>query len=83
MSARRWESASSQVKDRTAWRIFGPDGQPFVTHQELMRAHAEAERQRAEAERQRAEAERQRAEAERQRADRLAARLRELGVDPE
>lgn len=43
---------------------------------------AEAERERAEAERQRAEAERQRAEAERERADRLAARLRELGVDP-
>ena len=32
---------------------------------------------------QRAEAERQRAETERQRADRLAARLRELGIDPD
>ncbi len=36
-----------------------------------------------EAEHQRAEAERQRAEAERQRADRLAARLKEMGEDPE
>ncbi len=51
---------------------------------------AEQERQRAEQERQRAEQERQRAEQERQqrataeeRAERLAARLRELGIDPE
>ncbi|PPS41454.1 Uma2 family endonuclease [Chroococcidiopsis sp. TS-821] len=44
---------------------------------------AEQERQRAEQERQRAEQERQRAEQERQRADFLAAKLRELGVDPD
>ncbi|MBW4612572.1 MAG: Uma2 family endonuclease [Desmonostoc vinosum HA7617-LM4] len=44
---------------------------------------AEQERQRAEQERQRAEQERQRAEQERQRADTLAAKLRELGVDPD
>jgi Uma2 family endonuclease len=44
---------------------------------------ADAERQRAEAERQRAEAERQRAEAEQQRADRLSAKLRDLGVEPD
>jgi len=62
--------------------IIGPDGEPFATHQELT-DRAEAERQRAEAERQRAEAERQRAEAERQRADRLSAKLRELGIEPE
>lgn len=37
----------------------------------------------AEIEHQRAEAERQRAETERQRADKLAAKLRELGVDPD
>ena len=47
------------------------------------RQRAEDERQRAEDEHQRAEDERQRAEDERQRADRLAARLRELGVDPD
>jgi Uma2 family endonuclease len=52
------------------------------------RQRAEAERQRAEAERQRAEAEHQRAEAEhraaveRERAERLAALLRERGIDP-
>ncbi len=44
---------------------------------------AEQERQRAEQERQRAEQEHQRAEQEYQRAERLAARLRELGIDPE
>ena len=54
-------------------RIIGPDGQPFRTHQQLM--------EQAEAERQRADAERQRADAERQRAERLAAKLRELGIE--
>jgi Uma2 family endonuclease len=44
---------------------------------------AEQERQRAEQESQRAEQECQRAEQERQRADRLAARLREMGIEPE
>ncbi|MBW4685343.1 MAG: Uma2 family endonuclease [Komarekiella atlantica HA4396-MV6] len=44
---------------------------------------AEQERQRAEQERQRAEQERQRAEQERQRADILAAKLRELNIDPD
>ena len=56
-------------------RILGPDGQRFLTHQELM--------EQAQAERQRAEAERQRAEAERQRAERLAAKLRKLGIEPD
>jgi Uma2 family endonuclease len=64
---------------------------------EQERQRAEAEQQRAEEARQRAEAEaaarvaaqtqaeeaRQRAEAERRRAERLAARLRALGIDPE
>ncbi|MCA6589308.1 MAG: Uma2 family endonuclease [Pseudanabaena sp.] len=44
---------------------------------------AEAEAQRAEIEAQRAETEAQRAETERLRAERLAARLRELGEDPD
>ena len=50
---------------------------------EVERQRAEAERERAEAERERAEAERERAEAEQQRSQRLAARLRELGEDPD
>jgi hypothetical protein len=44
---------------------------------------AAEERQRADQEHQRAEEEHRRAEEERQRAERLAARLRELGVDPD
>jgi len=43
----------------------------------------EAERRKAEEERLRAELSEQRAEAERQRADRLAAKLRELGIEPD
>ena len=69
-------------------RILYPDGSPFLTTAELFeqwkeakRQLAEAERQLAEAERQLAEAERQLAEAERQLAERLAAPLRELGLD--
>jgi len=49
-------------------KIFGPDGEPFATYLEVI-----AQR----------EAERQRADAAQQRADRLAARLRELGVEPD
>ncbi len=70
-------------------RIYGSDSRLFLSFVELAaqgeaeRQRAEAERQRTEAERQRTEVERQRAESERQRAERLAAKLRELGVDPE
>jgi Uma2 family endonuclease len=49
-------------------KIFGPDGEPFATYLEVI-----AQR----------EAERQRADAAQQRADRLVARLRELGVEPD
>ena len=52
-----------------------PDGKLMETQRQLAR--------RAEAESQRAEAESQRAEAESQRADKLAAKLRELGIDPD
>ncbi|WP_416666447.1 Uma2 family endonuclease [Egbenema bharatensis] len=50
---------------------------------EAERQRAETERQQAETERQRAESERQRAESERQRSEKLAAKLRELGIDPD
>ncbi len=49
---------------------------------EQERQRAADEHQRAEQERQRAEQERQRAADEHQRAERLAARLRALGIDP-
>ncbi|MEA5536197.1 Uma2 family endonuclease [Crocosphaera sp. XPORK-15E] len=62
--------------------IYYPDGQPFSSFTEE-RQRAENERQRAENERQRAENEHQRAENEHQRAEQLAAKLRELGINPE
>ncbi len=55
--------------------IYAPDGNRFLTPVELAQERDQA--------RQQAEQERQRAEDERQRADRLAARLRELGVNPD
>jgi Uma2 family endonuclease len=69
--------------------IFAPDGRPFLDYAEIAHQRdeslrlAEAERQRADAERERADIERERADAERERAERLAARLRELGLDPD
>jgi Uma2 family endonuclease len=62
--------------------LFHPDGERFEYAAESV-LRAQAERQRAEAERQRAETERQRAETEHTRAEQLAAKLRELGVDPD
>jgi Uma2 family endonuclease len=62
--------------------IYRPDGQRFLSPIELD-AQSAQEKQRAEQEKQRAEQEKQRAEQEKQRAERLAARLRELGEDPE
>ena len=50
---------------------------------ELERQRAEFERQQAEIERQRAESEKQQAESERERANRLADRLRAMGINPE
>ncbi|MDJ0660958.1 MAG: Uma2 family endonuclease [Crocosphaera sp.] len=69
--------------------IYHPDGQPFSSYveekqkAETERQRAETERQRAETEHQRAETERQRAETEHQRAEKLAAKLRELGINSE
>lgn len=55
--------------------IYTPAGERFLTPVELSRQRDQ--------ERQRADQEQQRADQEQQRADRLAARLRELGVDPD
>jgi Uma2 family endonuclease len=76
--------------------IFRPDGRPFLLHREEVRRADEAEEraieehrlrveseQRAEQERLRAEDSENRVEQERLRAEKLAARLRELGLDPE
>jgi chromosomal replication initiation ATPase DnaA len=80
-------------------RLYRPDGEPFMTFVEKleairqlelqnheMREYAErrerAVREAEEAHR-RAEAARQQAEVARRRVERLAARLRELGIDPD
>jgi len=57
------------------FELLGPDGRPIRTHEELRQAFEE--------EQTRADREREKAEQERQRADRLAAELRNLGVDPD
>jgi Uma2 family endonuclease len=70
-------------------RIFGPDDKRFLTYSEITdqlqatEIRAEHERQQKESERQEKEAERRQKEAERQRAERYAAKLRELGVEPD
>jgi Uma2 family endonuclease len=63
-------------------KIERPDGTAFESHLEIL-GRATRERQRAEQERQRAEQERRRAEQERQRSDRLAEKLRSLGINPD
>jgi Uma2 family endonuclease len=81
----RWQGQYMSVEATwLRWVTLG--GELLPTDQERVveeRQRAEEERQRAEEERQRAEEERQRAEEERQRADRLATRLREMGIDPD
>ena len=63
-------------------QIFRSDGQRFLSYNEIAQ-QAENERQRAEDERQRANLESQRAEAAELKAQKLADRLRELGIDPD
>jgi hypothetical protein len=70
-------------------KIIGPGEQPFATHFELA-ALREAERLRADeqaqltqAERLRADEQAQLAQAERLRGEQMAARLRELGLEPD
>ncbi len=69
--------------------IFGPDGNRFATFAEIVAERnaatqrADAAAQRADAAAQRAEEQAQIAQEERRRAERMAARLRELGVEPE
>ncbi len=84
------------MSDDGALGIRLPDGRLARSHEDVLRdwqherARAEAEKERAEAEKVRAEiarttaeAESQRAAAEKARAERLAAKLRELGLDPD
>ena len=60
-------------------KIIGPDGEPFLTYTELVKQR-NADRQRATTQ---ADEQSRLAEEQTQRADRLAARLRELGIEPD
>ena len=62
--------------------IFGPDGTPFLTFTEWVEK-SKAEQRRADAAEERAEAAEDRAEAAEERAQRFAAKLRDLGIEPE
>ena len=80
-----WVSPQLQIRFDSSGndlQIFRPDGRQFLSYVEIARL-AESEQQRAEAEQQRAEAERQRAEAAEDKANRLARRLRDMGIDPD
>ena len=63
-------------------KIFGPDGEPFRTYAELVKERI-VERQRAEEQARLAEEQTRLAEQQTQRAERLAAQLRELGIEPD
>jgi Uma2 family endonuclease len=70
-------------------RIFAPDGQPFVSFSDLQQQREQAEQRATQAEQRATQAEQER-EAERaarqqaeQERERLMARLREMGVEPE
>jgi hypothetical protein len=67
-------------------RFFTGEGQLVLTPEEIAEQEtqrAEQETQRVEQQAQRAEQQAQRAEQETQRAERLAAKLRELNIDPD
>lgn len=78
----RYEPAGDAIS------LVGPDGKRFLNALELGEARdllsrqVEEERGRVEHEQRRAEEEKKRAEEEKKRADKLAAKLRELGLDP-
>ena len=62
--------------------LFYPDGKPFLSFVELGELQKQTEKA-LQDERLKAENERNRAETEHNRAEKLAARLRELGIDPD
>ncbi len=62
--------------------VYGPDGRPFLSPADAVAERDEAERT-AEDARQKAEDARRREAGEREKSARLAAKLRELGVDPD
>jgi len=82
---RGWLSPRLGVRfdlEGTALRLTGPGERPFASYVELARQRDDAARERDEAARERDAAARER-DLAREAASRLAARLQELGIDPE
>ncbi|MCG9889458.1 MAG: Uma2 family endonuclease [Thermosynechococcaceae cyanobacterium MS004] len=80
-----WVSPRLGVKfsfDGQEFLLFRPDGQRFLSPIELSQVAAQ-ERSRADLEQQRADFEQQRANLAQQRAEAFAAKLRELGINPD
>lgn len=71
-----------ETPDDGPLRLIRPDGRPFLTYREII-TKADEERERADQAVRLAEHERREKEAARREADALAAKLRELGVDPD
>ncbi|MEK0183168.1 Uma2 family endonuclease, partial [Microcoleus anatoxicus] len=77
-----WQGAFLQ-NERLWLRWYDFNGNLVPTPEEFAKKQAQLEAQRAEFERQQAELERQRAESEKERANRLADRLRAMGINPD
>jgi Uma2 family endonuclease len=79
-----WTSPMTGIRFqmREEVELFWPGGRRFHTFVELGELQLETAR-RADAEKQRADTEKQRADTEKQRAEKHAAKLRELGIDPD
>jgi hypothetical protein len=83
-SMNNWISPILQVRfdmSERELKLFGPDGSPFLTYQEIADEHDRLVRENAEAKRQRDDLARE-GEIERQRAERMAAQLRAIGIEP-
>ena len=81
----RWISPRLGVRfelESDRLEIYRPDGEKFLSYAELEEERA-LDRQRLQQESQRAEQEAQRAEQAEQKSERLAAKLRELNIDPD
>jgi hypothetical protein len=79
-----WTSPILQVRFDLSGRelkLFGPDGSPFLTYQEIAEEYDRLIRENAEAQRQRDELARER-EIQHQRAERMVAQLRAMGIEP-
>ena len=79
-----WISPILQVRfdmSERELKLFGPDGSPFLTYQEIAEENDRLVRENAEAKRQRDDLARER-EIESQRAERMAAQLRAIGIEP-